>query len=169
MTFFFKDVESTKECTQRELNVLRFWSEDEKGGRHDASRSARLRAPADMKARIVQTRFIFSSSAKHTRGVGVWGADEVLRQRLMMDDSWINYSAGQFVFRVNKTLKQTWSCSRSSAVGFSGSVTLVMAVGVAESCTHVFQVRGSVVVRLVYSACSTKTARLTPGFSELQL
>lgn len=54
-------------------------------------------------------------------------------------------------------------------MGFSGSVTLVMAVGVAESCTHVFQVRGSVVVRLVYSACSTKMARLTPGFSELQL
>lgn len=50
-------------------------------------------------------------------------------------------------------------------MGFSGSVTLVMAVGVPESCTHVFQV----VVRLVYSACSTKTARLTPGFSELQL
>lgn len=30
-------------------------------------------APADMKARSVQTRFIFSSSAKHTRGGGRLG------------------------------------------------------------------------------------------------
>ena len=75
---FFLMWKGTKEHDE-EVKVLRFWSEDEKRERrHDASRSARLHAPADMKARIARARCVlYLAAQQNTRrgeemGFGGW-------------------------------------------------------------------------------------------------
>lgn len=104
ITFF--NVERHKGAQRGTKSVaILIWGWKRMERRHDASRSARLHAAADMKVRITRARWVLYLAAKqNTRGGGwdeVWWVEEkVLSQTLMMGDSWLNYLAEKTILRL---------------------------------------------------------------------